>query len=117
MTRNFPSLPNNGQTHEYDNIIYTFDGVKWNGSAYVGTPDLGMISKTGDIMTGNLKINNGSNDTVELNTDGSASFEGKVTSAETEIYDSSTTLTTKSYVNDLETFLENSILLLNQNLT
>ena len=103
MTRNFPTSPSNGQTYEYNNITYTFDGVKWGGSASTGSPAApasDLVIRAGDTMTGDLKINNGSNDTVVLNTDGSASFEGKVTSAETGIYDSSTTLTTKSYVNE-----------------
>ena len=56
------------------------------------------VNVDGDLMTGNLRLGTSSANNITLNTDGSATYVGKITSAATESGDTATTLTTKGYV-------------------
>ena len=113
MTIDFPLSPSNGENYMYNNIVYTFDGIKWVASAYLDNSGvIDGVTKAGDTMTGGLKIDDGAIDGIELNENGSASFTGKVTSAETEEADVDGTLTTKQYIDDSTSALMTDVLAL-----
>ena len=88
---NFPTATADGQTFEADTgVIYTYNGTPpngfWSGSfqttgidaldaKYILQDDGGSVQT---IKRSGLKINDNSNDTILLNSDGSASFDGNV---------------------------------------
>ena len=88
---NFPTATADGQTFEADTgVIYTYNGTPPNGfwsgsfqttglnaldSRYIAKDDDGTVQT---IKRSGLKINDNSNDTILLNSDGSASFDGNV---------------------------------------
>lgn len=113
MTIDFPLSPSNGENYMYNNIVYTFDGIKWVASAHLDNSGvIEGVTKAGDTMTGGLKIDDGAIDGIELNENGSASFTGKATSAETEEADVDGTLTTKQYIDDSTSALMTDVLAL-----
>ena len=88
---NFPTATADGQTFEADTgVIYTYNGTPpngfWSGSFQttgLNTLDSRYIAKDDDgtvqtIKRSGLKINDNSNDTILLNSDGSASFASNV---------------------------------------
>ena len=88
---NFPTATADGQTFEADTgVIYTYNGTPpngfWDGSFQttgLNTLDSRYIAKDDDgtvqtIKRSGLKINDNSNDTILLNSDGSASFASNV---------------------------------------
>jgi hypothetical protein len=68
-------------TVEWDSGNTRWQYIRWA----VQEPDNRYVLEQGDTMTGNLLFNNGSDDTITLATDGSATFGSDVTSA-TNIY-------------------------------
>ena len=88
---NFPTATADGQTFEADTgVIYTYNGTPPNGfwSGSFGTAGLDALDAKyilqddgGSVQTikrSGLKINDNSNDTILLNSDGSASFSSNV---------------------------------------
>jgi hypothetical protein len=78
----FPSSPSDGDQYTVNDVTYTWNNTAglWEANNASALADR-FVEVPGDTMTGGLNFNDGSTDTIQLGTDGTAIFDADVQSA------------------------------------